>query len=171
MANVPRKADGRLLPIGPLAGPRCPQAKFSSRGRELPSRHHLLRLATVHTVDLDVEGRDPGEIWHLSNQAAADSDALLLKIDIMCRRCVELVERSRVRIARGGQLVAESNRRTNATEAVRAPIRAANIKRELISDLIKHPQSLLERVRQTRATSELIFRRTREVVARSRAHD
>jgi len=108
-------------------------------------------------------------LWHFSNQVAADGDALLLKISTMCRRSEGSVERSRVRLVRSGQLMAESNRRTNATEAVRAPIRAANIKRDLISDLIKHPQSRLERVRQTRARSELIFGRTREVIARSRA--
>ena len=99
---------------------------------------------------------------HFSNQVAADGDALLLKISTMCRRCVESIERSSVRIARSGQLMAESDRRTNARKAVRAPIRAANIKRELISDLI-------ERVGQTRARSELILGRTREVIARSRA--
>ena len=101
-------------------------------------------------------------LGHFSNQVAADGDALLLKISTMCRRRVESIERSSVRIARSGQLMAESDRRTNARKAVRAPIRAANIKRGLISDLI-------ERVRQTRARSELILGRTREVIARSRA--
>ena len=99
---------------------------------------------------------------------AADRDTLLLKIGIMYRRCVKSVEGSRVRIARSGQLMAESNTRTSA-KVVRAPIHPAKMDRQLIPDWIKHPESLLERVRQTRERSELLLRQTREIITRSRA--
>ena len=99
---------------------------------------------------------------------AADGDILLWKIGMMCRQSVKSVDGSRVRIARSGQLMDESNKRTNA-RAVRVSIRVADMDRELIPDWIKRPRSLLARVHQTRASSEVRLRRTREIIARSRA--
>ena len=65
----------------------------------------------------------------------------------------------------------ESDRRmtgTNGATAVRVPVRAANTRQRPIYDRINR-DALREQIRRTRAKSELVFRQTREIIARTRA--